>query len=188
MKKTFIMLLMSALSLSMWAGNPALIYQRSMAKNQQWVDSVYNTLIDRERAAQLFIPMVDPRSGATSKATISKWVKTEKMGGLLFSKGSMEEYATMTNYAQSIADVPVLMSFDGEWGLSMRIKDTPRFPYNMGLGAIRDEKLLYEYGREMARECRLLGIHVNFAPLLDVNSNPCNPVIGYRSFGEDPAR
>lgn len=188
MKKTFIMLLMSALSLSMWAGNPALIYQRSMAKNQQWVDSVYNTLSDRERAAQLFIPMVDPRSGATSKATISKWVKTEKMGGLLFSKGSMEEYATMTNYAQSIADVPVLMSFDGEWGLSMRIKDTPRFPYNMGLGAINDEKLLYEYGREMARECRLLGIHVNFAPVLDVNSNPSNPVIGYRSFGEDPAR
>ena len=188
MKKTFIMLLMSALSLSMWAGNPALIYQRSMAKNQQWVDSVYNTLSDRERAAQLFIPMVDPRSGATSKATISKWVKTEKMGGLLFSKGSMEEYATMTNYAQSIADVPVLMSFDGEWGLSMRIKDTPRFPYNMGLGAISDEKLLYEYGREMARECRLLGIHVNFAPVLDVNSNPSNPVIGYRSFGEDPAR
>lgn len=188
MKKTFIMLLMSALSLSMWAGNPALIYQRSMAKNQQWVDSVYNTLSDRERAAQLFIPMVDPRSGATSKATISKWVKTEKMGGLLFSKGSMEEYATMTNYAQSIADVPVLMSFDGEWGLSMRIKDTPRFPYNMGLGAISDEKLLYEYGREMARECRLLGIQVNFAPVLDVNSNPSNPVIGYRSFGEDPAR
>lgn len=188
MKKTFIMLLMSALSLSMWAGNPALIYQRSMAKNQQWVDSVYNTLSDRERAAQLFIPMVDPRSGATSKATISKWVKTEKMGGLLFSKGSMEEYATMTNYAQSIADVPVLMSFDGEWGLSMRIKDTPRFPYNMGLGAISDEKFLYEYGREMARECRLLGIHVNFAPVLDVNSNPSNPVIGYRSFGEDPAR
>lgn len=188
MKKTFIMLLMSALSLSMWAGNPALIYQRSMVKNQQWVDSVYNTLSDRERAAQLFIPMVDPRSGATSKATISKWVKTEKMGGLLFSKGSMEEYATMTNYAQSIADVPVLMSFDGEWGLSMRIKDTPRFPYNMGLGAISDEKLLYEYGREMARECRLLGIHVNYAPVLDVNSNPSNPVIGYRSFGEDPAR
>ena len=188
MKKTFIMLLMSALSLSMWAGNPALIYQRSMAKNQQWVDSVYNTLSERERAAQLFIPMVDPRSGATSKATISKWVKTEKMGGLLFSKGSMEEYATMTNYAQSNADVPVLMSFDGEWGLSMRIKDTPRFPYNMGLGAISDEKLLYEYGREMARECRLLGIHVNFAPVLDVNSNPSNPVIGYRSFGEDPAR
>ncbi len=188
MKTRIYVLLLLVVSLTMTAGNPALIYQRSMAKNQQWVDSVYNTLSDRERAAQLFIPMVDPRSGATSKATISKWVKTEKMGGLLFSKGSMEEYATMTNYAQSIADVPVLMSFDGEWGLSMRIKDTPRFPYNMGLGAISDEKLLYEYGREMARECRLLGIHVNFAPVLDVNSNPSNPVIGYRSFGEDPAR
>lgn len=176
------------LSLTMTAIKPSLIFQRSISKNQQWVDSVYKTLSDRERVAQLFIPMVDPRSGASSKATIAKWIKTEKMGGLLFSKGSLADYATMTNYAQSIASVPVLMTFDGEWGLSMRIKETPRFPYNMGLGAISNEKLLYEYGREMARECREIGIHVNFAPVFDVNSNPSNPVIGYRSFGEDPTR
>lgn len=180
--------LVMVLSLTMTAGKPSLIFQRSISKNQQWVDSVYRTLNERERVAQLFIPMVDPRSGASSKATIAKWVKTEKMGGLLFSKGSLSDYATMTNYAQSIASIPVLMTFDGEWGLSMRIKDTPRFPYNMGLGAISDEKLLYEYGREMARECREIGIHVNFAPVFDVNSNPSNPVIGYRSFGEDPTR
>lgn len=188
MKKIVLSALVMVLSLTMTAIKPSLIFQRSISKNQQWVDSVYKTLSERERVAQLFIPMVDPRSGASSKATIAKWVKTEKMGGLLFSKGSLADYATMTNYAQSIASVPVLMTFDGEWGLSMRIKDTPRFPYNMGLGAISNEKLLYEYGREMARECREIGIHVNFAPVFDVNSNPSNPVIGYRSFGEDPTR
>ncbi|MBR3766424.1 MAG: serine hydrolase [Muribaculaceae bacterium] len=188
MKKIVLSALVMVLSLTMTAIKPSLIFQRSISKNQQWVDSVYKTLSDRERVAQLFIPMVDPRSGASSKATIAKWVKTEKMGGLLFSKGSLADYATMTNYAQSIASVPVLMTFDGEWGLSMRIKETPRFPYNMGLGAISNEKLLYEYGREMARECREIGIHVNFAPVFDVNSNPSNPVIGYRSFGEDPTR
>lgn len=188
MKKIVLSALVMVLSLTMTAIKPSLIFQRSISKNQQWVDSVYKTLSERERVAQLFIPMVDPRSGASSKATIAKWVKTEKMGGLLFSKGSLADYATMTNYAQSIASVPVLMTFDGEWGLSMRIKETPRFPYNMGLGAISNEKLLYEYGREMARECREIGIHVNFAPVFDVNSNPSNPVIGYRSFGEDPTR
>lgn len=188
MKKIVLSALVMVLSLTMTAIKPSLIFQRSISKNQQWVDSVYKTLSERERVAQLFIPMVDPRSGASSKATIAKWIKTEKMGGLLFSKGSLADYATMTNYAQSIASVPVLMTFDGEWGLSMRIKETPRFPYNMGLGAISNEKLLYEYGREMARECREIGIHVNFAPVFDVNSNPSNPVIGYRSFGEDPTR
>jgi len=188
MKKIVLSALVMVLSLTMTAIKPSLIFQRSISKNQQWVDSVYKTLSERERVAQLFIPMVDPRSGASSKATIAKWIKTEKMGGLLFSKGSLADYASMTNYAQSIASVPVLMTFDGEWGLSMRIKETPRFPYNMGLGAISNEKLLYEYGREMARECREIGIHVNFAPVFDVNSNPSNPVIGYRSFGEDPTR
>lgn len=188
MKKTIVILFSLMLPLVSLAGKPSLLYQKSSVARQQWVDSVYNSLSERERVAQLFIPMVDPRSGATSKATISKWIKTEKMGGLLFSKGSVNDYVTMTNYAQSIASVPVLMTLDGEWGLSMRMKNTPRFPYNMGLGAIADEQLLYEYGKEMARECREMGIHVNFAPVLDVNSNPSNPVIGYRSFGEDPAR
>ena len=85
------------------------------------------------------------------------------MGGLLFSEGSAKEYAEMTNYAQSLARVPVLMTFDGEWGLAMRIK-TPRASHNMALGAIQDENLLYDYGREMARECRLMGVHATSPP------------------------
>lgn len=153
-----------------------------------WVDSVFRSLTPRQRIAQLFIPVVDPTGGDVSKATIKKFVQTNDAGGLLFSKGSIDDYASMTNYAQSIARVPVLMTLDGEWGLSMRIRNTPRFPYNIGLGTINDTRLLEDYGREVARECRIMGIHVNFAPDADVNLNPANPVIGYRSFGENPAR
>lgn len=154
----------------------------------KWVDSVYNTLDTPRRIAQLFIPTVDPSPQTEAKFAIDSYVKEYCVGGLLFNRGSLEEFTWAINYAQSASEIPLMMTIDGEWGLSMRIAETPRFPYNMGLGAIADEKLLYEYGREMARECREVGIHVNFAPVLDVNSNPENPVIGYRAFGEDPER
>lgn len=158
------------------------------AEADRWADSVYATLSERERVAQLVFPNVNPTDGQGSKAIIKNFVGTNQCGGLLFSKGSLEQYATMTNYAQSLAKVPLLMTFDGEWGLPMRIADTPRFPHAMALGAITNYRLLYDYGQEMARDCRLVGIQVNFAPVADVNSNPANPVIGYRSFGEDPER
>ncbi len=157
-------------------------------ESQQWVDSVYNSMSERDRVAQLFIPIVAPNQGDASKRRIKLLVEDNKVGGLLFSEGNILAYAEMTNYAQSLAQVPLLMTLDGEWGLSMRVPEAPRFPMNMSLGAIQDKGLLYDYGREVARECRAMGIQVNFAPVLDVNSNPKNPVIGYRSFGEDPKR
>ncbi len=149
-----------------------------------WVDSVYASLDERERVAQLVIAHITPEPSAANKATVKKLVDKDGVGGILFSKGSLADYAEMVDYAQEQARVPLLMTFDGEWGLSMRIPEAPRFPYNMGLGAIQDDRLLYDYGMEMARECKALGIQVNFAPVLDVNSNPQNPVIGKRSFGE----
>lgn len=155
---------------------------------ERWVDSVYNSLTERQRVSQLVFPTVNPKAGASGKAVIKKYIQTDACGGLLFSGGSLAEHSDMIAYAQSIARVPLLITFDGEWGLSMRIPDTPRFPKNMALGAITDYRLLYDYGREMARECKLLGVEVNFAPDADVNSNPSNPVIGTRSFGEDPER
>lgn len=180
--------ILSVMALPAMAITPALLNIKSKTECSRWVDSVYNSMNERERVAQLFVPTVNPRNGDTSKAIIKRYIKIEKMGGLLFYKGSIDDYVELTNYAKSITKVPVMMTLDGEWGLSMRMKNTPRFPYNMGLGAIADEQLLYEYGKEVARECREMGIHVNFAPVLDVNSNPDNPVIGYRSFGEDPKR
>ena len=168
------------------AVRPTLVAKADTRACERWVDSVYNSLSERQRVAQLFCPKIDPRR-ADARQAAKRYVDAG-VGGLLFSEGSIEQYASVTNYAQQLARVPLLMTFDGEWGLSMRIKNTPRFPRNMGLGAVRDERLLYQYGREMARECRLMGIQVNFAPVLDVNSNPSNPVIGQRSFGEDAAR
>lgn len=155
----------------------------------RWVDSVYNSLTPRQRVAQLFFPKVVPTRGDVSRSAIRSMVKNNEVGGLIFTEGFIGQYAEMTDYAQSLARVPLLMTFDGEWGLRMRIPGTPRFPHNMALGAIHDgEALMYEYGREMARECRIMGIHANFAPVADVNSNPDNPVISYRSFGEDPKK
>ncbi len=164
------------------------IERKNQAAAERWADSVYNTLTERQRVAQLMFPTVNPADGEASKNVIKRYVSTDRCGGLLFSKGSLDQYATMINYAESLASVPLLITFDGEWGLSMRILGTPQFPKNIGLGAITDYSLLYEYGRETAREFRLLGVDVNFAPDADVNTNPANPVIGKRSFGEDPER
>ncbi|MCM1519018.1 MAG: serine hydrolase [Pseudoflavonifractor sp.] len=155
---------------------------------RQWADSVCSTMSLRQQVGQLFVPVVDPQNVSAAKTTLRRYVETDGVGGILFSKGSLKDYVTLINYAQSMARVPLLVTLDGEWGLAMRVPDAPRFPYNMSLGAIGDDRLLYEYGREVARECRRAGIHVNFAPVLDVNSNPANPVIGYRSFGENPDR
>lgn len=188
MTRLFISALLSViLAVPAWSTRLIDCRQDSDAQNR-WVDSVYSSMTSRQRIAQLFVPVIDPTHPETAKSLLRRLVKQNHVGGLLFSKGSIEEYASLINYAQSISDVPLLITLDGEWGLSMRIASTPRFPHNMGLGAIDDETLLYEYGREVARECRLMGIHANFAPVLDVNSNPANPVIGYRSFGEDPER
>lgn len=152
----------------------------------RWVDSVYNTLTPRERVAQLIFPKFIPFYGERSRDQLKSLVDVNHVGGLLFAEGTLEEYVEMTNYAQSLSKVPLLMVFDGEWGLAMRVSDTPRFPRNMALGAVNDTNLMYRYGREMARESRAMGIHVNFAPVLDVNTNPLNPVIGDRAFGSDP--
>lgn len=174
--------------LSLQAVTPNMIKNSDQKACQKWVDSVYNTLNLRDQVAQLVFATVSPAQGATSKNNIKTFVEKNSVGGVLISEGTLEQYVEMINYAQSLSKVPLINTFDGEYGLAMRIKETPKYPQNMGLGAISDANLLYEYGREVARECRLVGINVNFAPVADVNSNPSNPVIGYRSFGEDPKR
>lgn len=156
------------------------------AECRRWVDSVYNSLTLRQRVAQLVFPNVAPDQGQSSRAAIKRYVSANHVGGLLFSKGSLVDYVDMINYAQSLSSVPLMITFDGEWGPAMRVADADAFPRNMALGAISDPRLLYDYGRETARELRAMGVHVNFAPVLDVNSNPSNPVIGTRSYGEDP--
>lgn len=156
------------------------------AAGEAWVDSVYNSLTPRQRVAQLFVPHLVISDNAAGRATLDRLCATDGVGGILLGKGTIASYASLINYARSKSRTPLLVTLDGEWGLAMRITDAPRYPYNIALGAIRDPQLLYDFGRELARECRELGIQVDFAPVLDVNSNPDNPVIGFRSFGENP--
>ncbi len=153
---------------------------------RQWVDSVLKQLTLKERIGQLFIYTIAPQQNKANRELLRKVVEDYKVGGLLFSGGLTQNQVALTNEAQQMADVPLMITFDGEWGLSMRLRGTPVFPKNMVLGCIRDDSLIYEYGREMARQCRELGVQVNFAPVADVNINPKNPVINTRSFGESP--
>lgn len=189
MKWWFVLLfLMGTLSAAKAQTEPFFINKASQDEHcRQWVDSVFNTLTLKEKVGQLFVFTIAPQETKANLALLKDIVEDYKVGGLLFSGGQMEVQARMTNQAQEMAQVPLMITFDGEWGLSMRLKGTPLFPRNMTLGCIQDDSLVYEYGKEVARQCRELGVHVNFAPVADVNINPKNPVINTRSFGEDPA-
>jgi beta-glucosidase-like glycosyl hydrolase len=132
--------------------------------------------------------MADPKpNDARNVSRLIHYVDSMHIGGILFSKGSPVPQARLTNRLQAKSNIPLMIALDGEWGLSMRLTGTTRFPRNMMLGAISDDSLIYKYGVEVGKQCRIMGIHINFAPSLDVNSNYANPVIGTRSFGEQPA-
>lgn len=156
------------------------------ARCRQWVDSVMQGMSLKERLGQLLVYTLDPSMDKENLSLLRKVVNQYHVGGLLFSGGLLANQAKVTNEAQRLSDVPLLITFDGEWGLSMRLKGTPVFPKNRVLGCIRDNQLLYEYGKEMARQYRELGVQVNFGPVVDVDVNPRNPVINVRSFGADP--
>ena len=160
---------------------PALTYplQGNLAC-RQWVDSVMGRMSLKERIGQLFVYTIAPQTHAANKALLRRVVREYKVGGLLFSGGQTADQVTLTNEAQGMAEVPLLITFDGEWGLAMRLKGTLSFPRNIVLGCITHDSLLYEYGREVARQCREIGVQVNFAPVADVNINPENPVINTR--------
>ena len=165
---------------------PALFTKVDQAKMNQWVDSVFQTMNDDEKIGQLFMIVANPTSDAKNLQTLEDNIKNGKIGGILFHTGDPVTQADVTNRLQQIARVPLFIALDGEWGLSMRLSGTTRFPKNMMLGAIENVSLIEEYGKEVGRQCREMGIHINFAPVLDVNNNVNNPVIGIRSFGEDP--
>lgn len=151
---------------------------------QNWVDSVFNSLSPDERIAQLFIVRANnPKEEYFPQ--VEQLIRSYNIGGVTFFGGTPYRQAKQTNKWQSIAKTPLFISIDGEWGLGMRLDSIRPFPYQMTLGAIQDDSLLYRMGVEVARQCRRMGIHINLAPVVDINSNPANPVIHLRSFGED---
>lgn len=149
-----------------------------------WSDSVYNTLTQDERIAQLFMVAAYPRNGNNDISRVTKLIKKYHIGGIIFFQSSPQQIIELTKYYQSISSVPLLFAMDGEWGLSMRFDSTIQYPRQMMLGAINDDDVIYQMGRDIGRQLKMLGLHINFAPVVDVNNNPDNPVINSRSFGE----
>jgi len=188
LKMNRILFLISALFslISLYGQQPNLYRKVDSEKMNAWVDSVYKSMSLDEKIGQLFMPVVENKNNNGNKAKINDYVLNQKVGGLLFSKGTLSQQAELTNYAQSKTKTPLFIAMDAEWGLSMRLSDAPDFPKNMVLGAITRRHIALPYGKEVARQCREMGIHINFAPAIDVNSNPQNPVIGIRAFGSDP--
>ncbi|MEX6688376.1 glycoside hydrolase family 3 N-terminal domain-containing protein [Danxiaibacter flavus] len=151
----------------------------------KWVDSVFRKLSKNEKIAQLMIVRAHSNLGPDHVKQVTGLVKKYHVGGLCFFQGGPVRQANLTNYYQSITEVPLLVSIDGEWGLGMRLDSVINYPRQLMMGAVPDAQLIYAFGREVGRQCKRLGIQVNFAPDVDINNNPANPVINDRSFGED---
>ena len=157
---------------------------------QEWVDSIMQKMSLQEKIGQLFMVAAysNPDSPQDEKHQkyIENLIENYHIGGLIFMQGTPYKQAVLNNHYQSISKTPLLIGFDGEWGLDMRLDSTYRYPWNMTLGAIKDNQLIREMGKRIGEQHKRLGIHVNFAPVVDINTNPENPIIGNRSFGENP--
>ncbi|MDP7430015.1 MAG: glycoside hydrolase family 3 N-terminal domain-containing protein, partial [Flavobacteriales bacterium] len=158
------------------------------SENTHWADSILANLSEQDRIAQLFMVAAYSNKATLDKEEISALIKDYKIGGLMFLQGSPEKQAKLTNDFQSLSETPLMIALDAEWGLSMRLDSVMRFPWQMSLGAIQDDDLIYKMGEQIAKQCKLLGVNINFAPVADINSNSKNPIIGNRSFGESPKK
>lgn len=150
-----------------------------------WVDSVFKKLNRKQRIAQMFMVRAHTDKGKAFEDSIAGVIRKEYIGGLVFFQGGPARQAALTNRYQSISKVPLLISMDAEWGLGMRLDSTISYPYQLTLGAIQNNDLIYEMGRQVALDFKRIGMQVNFAPVADINNNPKNPVIGIRSFGDN---
>ncbi|RVU24235.1 serine hydrolase [Sandaracinomonas limnophila] len=154
-------------------------------QNQKWVDSVLSKLSLEQKIGQVLMPRAN--FNATYDTTrLYSIVKDYHIGGLVFFAGNPTQQALLVNKLQSFAKVPMFIGMDLEWGLNMRLDSTVRYPYQMTLGAIQgDDALIEKMGYQIAQQCKRMGIHINYAPVVDINNNPNNPVINFRSFGEN---
>lgn len=152
----------------------------------EWADSVLQRLSTDERIGQLFmVATYATNDKQENKAQIEQLINKYHIGGLIFMQGTPERQVLLLNHYQKLSKVPLLIGMDLETGLGFRLKNTVSFPKNMTLGAITDKKILKQTAQEIGRQCRRVGVHVNFAPVLDINNNKANPIIGTRSFGDN---
>jgi beta-glucosidase-like glycosyl hydrolase/CubicO group peptidase (beta-lactamase class C family) len=150
----------------------------------KWVDSVYSSMTLNQKVGQLFVVQAVSNKGISHKTKILDEITSNRVGGIIFSNGSAEKQVELTNLYQDMSNIPLLIGMDAEWGLSMRLDSTFSFPWNMTLGAISDNELIKNVGNRIAAHCKRIGVNFNFAPVVDINTNPKNPIIGNRSFGE----
>ena len=163
--------------------NPLLHTDASAQK--KWVDSVYSSMSLKEKVGQLYMVQVMSNQDIKTKNNVIKLIREHNIGGIIYSNGGPVRQAKLNNELQSLSKLPMLIGMDAEWGLSMRLDSTYAFPWNMTLGAIKDNELVKQTGKQIGEHCKRLGVHFNFAPVVDINTNPKNPIIGNRSFGED---
>ncbi|MCM5663766.1 glycoside hydrolase family 3 N-terminal domain-containing protein [Galbibacter mesophilus] len=154
-------------------------------QQKAWVDSIYNSLSLKEKIGQLFMIRAFSGQGKSHTDEVKRLVQENQVGGIIFSTGGPYRHAKLNNELQELSKVKMLTSMDAEWGLSMRLDSTFAFPYNMVLGAVKDDDLIRRVGKHIGEHTKRLGMHINFAPDVDINTNPQNPIIGNRSFGEN---
>lgn len=156
---------------------------------QAWIDSVFNSLSEDQRIAQLMVVRLSEKTSEGIKfydQQVEDYIKKYNIGAICLFQGGPVKQAQLINHLQSIAQTPIMVCIDGETGLGMRITDSvAKFPDQLTLGAMQDAQNVYKVGKAIADQCRRMGIHVNYAPVVDVNNNPDNPVINFRSFGEN---
>ena len=142
------------------ATRPSILNRANSQDMEKWVNNTYSKLTPNERIAQIIIMAITPDNSEHSMQVAKRYVQDLKVGGLIYEKSDILTQARLTNYAQSMASVPLMIALDAEWGLSMRMSDAQVFPRNLWLGGVGNDKLIYDYGREVARECALMGVHV----------------------------
>ena len=152
-----------------------------------WVDSIYNSMSLQEKVGQLFMVDVFSQDPKAKTNKVKDLIANYHLGGIIFSKGGPYRQAKLNNELQAASKIPLLVGMDAEWGLAMRLDSTYAFPWNMTLGAIQNDSLIRAVGRRIGEHSKRMGVHINFAPVVDINTNPKNPIIGNRSFGESAA-
>ena len=170
------------------AQQPDPLVSENPKHQQKWVDSIYQSLSLDQKIGQLFTPMVFSKKDEDHFDEIKNLIEKYYIGGIIFSLGSPFKQSQWINEFQSISKVPLMISMDAEWGVAMRLDSVLAFPWSMTLGAIKDNTVIRRIGQRMGEQERILGVHMSYAPVLDINTNPENPIIGNRSFGEDPKR
>ncbi|MEC8636210.1 MAG: glycoside hydrolase family 3 N-terminal domain-containing protein, partial [Bacteroidota bacterium] len=155
---------------------------------QKWVDSVYHSMSLDQKIGQLFTPMVFSKKDDEHFDDIRSLIQKHHIGGIIFSLGDPVKQTQWLNEFQSMSKVPLLISMDAEWGVAMRLDSVIAFPWSMTLGAIKENSIIRKIGKRMGEQEKILGVNMSYSPVLDINTNAKNPIIGNRSFGEDPLR